>query len=1077
LSFEHITIDDGLNSNYVTSVFKDSRGIIWFGTQDGLNKYDGYTISQLKKTVEDSSKHILGKELKAITEDGDKNLWIATGLALNKLNLVTQEITYYLYKGDSLEDYKEGASDLLYDPINNWLWMGNSECVVILDLTTYKFKKYTHDPNNPRSVGPKGVMDIKMDRNGDVWLTTWGHGISKYNRASNDFTHFLPNPQDPNSIMSAPIFKMTVDIDNNIWVVSNEANYAQKLDINTGKFIPYKMNEYGGLWTIDADMFGNVWGGSLLSGLYKIDIKTGQTQVYKHDNNNLESLTETRIGRVYIDKNGMLWVTSLNKGVNKTNLNLGNIIYFNVPSDKNDTDIVPYLEEDFEKNIWTCRKGELFKYDFSQNKFIYINLSKYLKNQRIDRIVKFNSDNIFIVNDRQIYTLNIHNHTLSKFSNQYIVDDIISKSFTDSDGNLYLVMYNNLYVFKNGDLSNKPIKVKMRDDNLGEKYFYANFMEDNKNVYATIETRFLVFNKSTLENKIIGDNYFKKIGTARFTSLYKSNNKINIYSIKNIFTYDLNTYSIEAQPYHYLKNDEVAPFTYQVNDSLIVNTTYRGIFIYNLNNKKYIHPRIYNSDRINPDVFLKSSEKKYFLIAGNGFLQFDPTSIYNSPKPRNNIIISDFYLFNQPIEIGGKNSPLIKSITETDTLVLTHEQSVFSFELSLLNYFDISNNSYSYILEGFEKKWNNIGDRKVATYTNIPAGKYIFKYYARDINKQKSDTKSLVIIIKPPFWETWWFRTIVILSLIGIIYLIFMLRTRAIRKQKIELEHQVILRTAEILSQKEEIMAQKEAIEIHEKKITELYKDVTDSIQTAQRIQESILPPEELIKHCLQDSYVLYLPKDIVSGDFYWFHVDIDKYYIAAVDCTGHGVAGAFMSLIAHNLLNRIIKDERYLSPKEILDKLNLYVIQVLHQESEQPISKDGMDIAVCMIDTKNNTISYAGANNHLYMIRDEKLEVYKADGNSVGIQPHGKISKFTEHQIPFIEGDKFYVFSDGFAGQFGGEGGFEKMKYNRFREILLTNHKLPMNEQKRLLYQFLKDWMKYAEEQTDDIMVIGFSM
>ena len=176
-------------------------------------------------------------------------------------------------------------------------------------------------------------------------------------------------------------------------------------------------------------------------------------------------------------------------------------------------------------------------------------------------------------------------------------------------------------------------------------------------------------------------------------------------------------------------------------------------------------------------------------------------------------------------------------------------------------------------------------------------------------------------------------------------------------------------------------------------------------------------------------------------------------------------------------MLNRIIKDERELTPKEILERLNHAVIQVLHQESENPISKDGMDASICMVDTLNNQLHFAGANNALYLIRNGQIEITKADGNSVGIQPNNRLSSFTNHVIDIQKGDCFYLFSDGYAGQFGGTTGDQKMKYIRFRDTLLANHKLPMQVQKTQLHQHLKNWMVDSYEQTDDIMVIGFSL
>lgn len=475
-------------------------------------------------------------------------------------------------------------------------------------------------------------------------------------------------------------------------------------------------------------------------------------------------------------------------------------------------------------------------------------------------------------------------------------------------------------------------------------------------------------------------------------------------------------------------------------------------------------------------MFYKCKYTQTFNLAfGTGFVNFDPNDFEKTAtKPK--IILSSFYLFNKEVEIDSENSPLANSIAYTNELTLNHTQNVFSLEMTLINFDEVSKNTYSYKLEGFDKNWNDIGSRKVAYFSNLSAGKYVFKYKGKNKNGTFSDEKSLIIIITPPFWETWWFRLFVAILFLGLSYFVYWYRTRTIRKQKIELEHQVIIRTAEILAQSEEIMAQRDAIEEHQKEIIELYEDIKDSITTAQRIQESILPSENLIKQCLPQSFIIYLPKDVVSGDLYWFYVDVNHYYIAAIDCTGHGVAGAFMSLIAHNLLNKIMGEQKNITPKQILDTLNSYLIQVLNQESEDAISKDGMDASICKISITDNIIEFAGANNALYFIRNGVLEQIKADKNSVGIQPLGKVAHFENHLFEYQKGDIFYMFSDGFVGQFGGEDGLEKMKFNRFRQVILDNHTFDMNIQKQNILAYLNNF-KGKTEQTDDILLLGFAL
>lgn len=282
-----------------------------------------------------------------------------------------------------------------------------------------------------------------------------------------------------------------------------------------------------------------------------------------------------------------------------------------------------------------------------------------------------------------------------------------------------------------------------------------------------------------------------------------------------------------------------------------------------------------------------------------------------------------------------------------------------------------------------------------------------------------------------------------------------------------ELEQKVAERTGEVMHQKEEIEKQS-------RRIAYLYKEVTDSIETSKVIQQSILPSEKVIRLFLPNFFVLYKPKDIVSGDFYWFHVKNHKVYVAAVDCTGHGVAGAFMSLIGYNLLNQIMKEKSNDSAADILTKLNADVIKSLHQDEAGALSREGMDIALCVIDMSQKKIQFSGANNPLYHIRNKEITVFKADRNSIGIQRGGKVATFTNQEVEFQRGDSIYIFSDGYAGQIGGEDGNQKFMYPRFREQLINISDFPMEEQRSSLDRSIESWKK-DQEQLDDILVMGF--
>ncbi len=293
----------------------------------------------------------------------------------------------------------------------------------------------------------------------------------------------------------------------------------------------------------------------------------------------------------------------------------------------------------------------------------------------------------------------------------------------------------------------------------------------------------------------------------------------------------------------------------------------------------------------------------------------------------------------------------------------------------------------------------------------------------------------------------------------------------ALLKMRDELGQRERILELKVMERTEEVMRQKEEVEIQSRKVVELYKNVTDSIRYAKRLQESILPPERRIRELLPDSFVYYRPKDIVSGDFYWIEKVDDKVIFAAVDCTGHGVPGAFMSLIGHNGLNQSVKERGRSRPSEVLKDLNKIAFEALHKDRDQYLVRDGMDMALCAFDPRRKVLEYAGANCPLYIVRSGEVLTFPPDKNAIGsFDLNGQ--SFTDHRIQLEAGDMVYIFSDGYADQFGGEKG-KKFLYRRFRELLVQICAHPMEEQREKLQAAFNDW-RGAHEQVDDILVMG---
>ena len=251
-------------------------------------------------------------------------------------------------------------------------------------------------------------------------------------------------------------------------------------------------------------------------------------------------------------------------------------------------------------------------------------------------------------------------------------------------------------------------------------------------------------------------------------------------------------------------------------------------------------------------------------------------------------------------------------------------------------------------------------------------------------------------------------------------------------------------------------------------------KEIMASIRYAGLIQQAMLPSPHLLNRLLGDHFILFLPKSVVSGDFYWVAHKNRQIYVVAADCTGHGVPGALMSFLGISFLNEIVKTGCSDLAGHILNKLREKVMDALHQTGDFNESKDGMDLAICIINQDKSNMQFAGANNPVYIIRDETLLELKADKMPVGIDAMNE-EPFTSRDIEIIKDDRIYMFSDGFADQFGGPDN-KKFKYRPFKQLLIDIHKKDMHEQHNILKESIETW-KGDNEQVDDILVMGFSI
>jgi serine phosphatase RsbU (regulator of sigma subunit)/streptogramin lyase len=446
----------------------------------------------------------------------------------------------------------------------------------------------------------------------------------------------------------------------------------------------------------------------------------------------------------------------------------------------------------------------------------------------------------------------------------------------------------------------------------------------------------------------------------------------------------------------------------------------------------------------NVNGMYESEEGKVFIGTTEGLIMYDPgMDSKRELPPFNNvtsIIINDVEYPYQPV------------------IVLPYNKYRITVNYSGVNFSDPDNVYYSTFMENFDNDWSKMSANRSAYY-NLSDGKYVFNLVSVDENgKSQEKTKTFTIIIEKPIFKKWWFIILMTALVAGIILVIIRQREKAQKKIQEYLEKELELRTSVVVKQKGEIELQN--------------IEITDSINYAKRIQSSILPDINKLRDTFSEAFILFHPRDIVSGDFYWFDkIDDDKFIVVCADSTGHGVPGAFMSMIGSTLLQDIVTRQKITTPSKILSLLDEHIFSTLNQNVEVGVSNDGMDMVVCEFNIKTRQMRFASAMRPIIIVMAG--EPYYIKGNRSSVGGESVIEKYYDDQEYYLnEGDSLYLFSDGLPDQFGGADG-RKMKIARLKKIIEEISRMPMREQEKAISDFFFEW-KGDYEQVDDVLLMG---
>lgn len=1088
--FERKTLKDGLSNTYIFDITKDSRGFIWIATQNGLNRYDAYSFLTFNHNNEDESS-ISSDVVHCVHEDSKGRIWIGTDNGLNQYNRGTGEFEYW--QPDTLGEaatYPNFVTRIVEDS-TGVLWIGTSENSVI---------KFNPDSNLFTKPEPVNLIDDRfylayirsmiIDSNQNIWIGTNGFGIIKYALRTNEMSWYLHHLGNHFSKQLAYTFAIHEDDKGDVWIgtyIGGLAKYEPENDNFRFMENPYNPDEFikNGIVALGQDTEGNLILGANGGGVFLFDRNSEEfIKNYRFDPINEQSLSDDFVGEIFVDESGLVWLGTENGGISVYDPGLRKFdLHKRRGTGLNDLpdNVINTIYEDDEGLLWIGTENNGFasldRKTKNYNQYRIINAKPDRGNTFVKRIIPDGNGNLWVATHMGgVAHVNPEGEVMEQLSPAIqtpvphgMVENDITAMHQDKNGDLWVAGYRGLERKRDGFFANFCLK----PDTTGACNEIIHTIYPLDSIYLLIGYRsegFAFFNRETENFDYIYSAENSELSHKTVNTFCKdSKGRLWIGTDKGLGQFHFKDKSITTlYKMDGLPDNKIFGILEDDNMNLWISTNF-GLCCFNPDSMAFRN--FYESDGLQSNVFRlgayhKSESGELFFGGVGGFNAFYPDEIKTNPIPPQ-VVFTDFQVFNKSVKRGDIPTVFVQ-IEEASVIELNYDEDIFSFEFTALNYTRPEENEYAYMLDGFHEDWQYIGNRRYITFTNIPPGYYTLRVIASNNDGVwNEEGASIKLIIYPPFWETTWFRVLIILMLLLGIYSVYKWRVRSIQKQNKFLEEKVRLRTNQIEKQKNEIETQKELVE-------QKNRDVTASIRYSKRIQDSFLPDIKELVGDFEDAFVFFSPKDIVSGDFYWIEraKESKQYYIAVADCTGHGVPGAMVSVVGNNGLNRSVNELFLRKPNEILDNLNAFIQRAFARKDSTSVT-DGMDIALCAIDSETKKLQFAGANNPVWILRNSELIALKGTKQPIGKYRDSKPFDLNEFQLQ--AGDWVFLFSDGYPDQFGGPLG-KKYKYARLKQTLINYNENGSEGFEAYLREDFYNW-KGDLEQLDDVCILGIKI
>lgn len=1053
------TIEDGLSQTGVTCLMVDRQGFLWIGTQDGLNRYDGYQFKIFR--WEHSDNHtICDNYIRSIIESKDGFIWIATNNGLSRYDPKTGYFSNFLHNPEDPKTISSSSLYYVYEDYQGTIWVKTLETLEKFNKSDNTFSHYNPYNNLFNFAANEGVFPLFEDQIGRFWVGT-KDGLNIFDRNFELFERYVHSPKDPATVSNNVVRAIVEDSRQNLWIGTEKG-------LNLYNSINKKFERYG-----DADLSVSalyttpksqmVWIGAQ-KGLYIIDISSKRVSNVLI-NENQETRNITNISSIVMDNAGIVWIGSP-QGLIKLDTKPNKFKLYRNKQEKNAT---------FSNHITSIHIDK-------QGNHLLATIGSGLleRNYYTDEVAPYRNEQV-----QKLIGENVHIVT------------------SDKKNRLWIASSNGLFVEEGNTVEPLCKWFPAECERFKNSFFYSIYPDTGQITWFATSQGLFKYSESAKRTLILVNLNLENEKANRYKAFDVSRDRENniwVGTDKGLFRIEgkdgkITGYSTSVEKpgkissnYIYsiacgldgqvwigtgnglcLYNKTTDDFTVYTEKNGLVNNTIYSIIIDRSNNlwfgtKRGLARMVTDTEEFNNFDISDGLQGFEFNIGAvhadeYGELFFGGTAGYNSIVPEK-LSYSTFKpkVVITSIEIFENGKFYYVTYESNNKLTLPYTTDLVNIDFASLDFTLPQKNLFSYQLSNANDfgNWVNINNKHSATFSKLAPGEYILRIRGTNSDQiWNSNEAMLQITVLRPFWYSYTAITFYFIFAALLVYIIIYFRTSQLRKANKHLMER-------------ELIAQ--AIALQKEELTLKNKNITDSINYAKRIQEALLPTEKNIRKILPQSFVYHKPRDIVSGDFYWIHEVKNKVIVAAVDCTGHGVPGAFMSIIGFEIFRKIANSEAN-TPGEFLDKIK-DDFQKIFRDVEHISLKDGMDVTLCFFDKNTKILEFAAAFNPIYVIHDNKITEVKGDRFSVSLDTDVVKQSFISHTIQLYEGDMVYMFSDGYADQFGGYEG-KKYKYRRFRHLLLNIHKLDLEEQKKVLDESIELW-RGDYEQVDDILIIG---